>query len=120
MATVFSAPEGYDPPVLTGEDFRANTWEDKEDAYIARLSDRAKMNGTNPLIGEVVRWQRADGFAQYLVWQTKPLQLIHLELGDAYSVEDVLIRGLRLADIRAMVAREQRIREFFARKADES
>jgi hypothetical protein len=119
MATAFSAPEGFDPPALTLGDFQDGTWQEKEAAYIASLADLAKMNGTNPLLGEVVRWQRGDGFAEYMVWQTKPLQLIHLGLGDAWQVEDVLIRGLRLADIRGMVDRDKRMREFFARKADE-
>ena len=116
MASVFRAPEGYEPPP-----FSIETWQEDEAAYLARLADRAKMNGTNPLHGEVVRWQRADGFACYMVWQTSPLQLIHLELGDAYSVEDALLRGLRLSDIRDMVEREKRMREFFAaRKRAES
>jgi len=119
MATVFSAPEGFDPPIITGDDFSMGTWRDKEHAYIERLADRAKMNGHNPLLGEVVRWQRADGYAEYMVWNTQPLQLIHLRLGDAYSVEDALIRGLRVADIRAMVEREQKMREFLARKIEE-
>lgn len=120
MATAYSAPEGFEAPVLTGEDFRAGTWREKEDAYIARLADRAKMNGTNPLHGEVVRWQRADGYAQYMVWSTSPLQLIHLNLGDGWQVEDALIRGLRLADIRDMVDRSKRLHEFFARKKAEA
>jgi len=114
MATAFSAPEGFEPPP-----FNIETWQEDEAAYIQRLSDRAKMNGLNPLLGEVVRWQRADGYASYMVWQTKPLQLIHLRLGDAYSVEDALIRGLRLADIRAMVEREASIRALFAKKDGE-
>lgn len=115
MATDFSAPEGFEPPVLDMDDFRTGAWQAKEDAYIQRLADRAKMNGTNPLLGEVVRWQRADGYAQYMVWQTRPLQLIHLELGDAYSIEEPLMRGLRLADIRLMVERAANMRALFSK-----
>jgi len=119
MATAYSAPEGFEPPALNMDDFRDGSWQAKEDAYIQRLADRAKMNGTNELLGEVVRWQRGDGYAQYMVWQTSPLELIHLQLGDAWSVEDALIRGVRVSDIRAMVEQDKRMREFFARKAAE-
>lgn len=114
MATAFSAPEGYEPPT-----FSIETWQEDEAAYIQRLADRATMNGLNPLLGKIIRWQRADGYASYMVWQTKPLQLIHLQLGDAYSVEEALIRGLRLADVRAMIEREDRLRALFAKKDGE-
>ena len=30
MATVFSAPEGFDPPIITGDDFSMGTWRDKD------------------------------------------------------------------------------------------
>ena len=119
MATAYSAPEGYDPPEFDIDDYRTGAWQQKEADYIARLADRAKMNGTNPLLGEVVSWPRGDGYAQYMVWQTKPLQLIHLAIGDAWQVEDVLIRGLRVADIRAMVERSRAIAALFARKNEE-
>ena len=119
MATAYSAPEGYDPPALNMDDFRDGSWQAKEDAYIARLADRAKMNGTNPLHGEVIRFQRGDGYAQYLVWTTKPLALIHLELGDAWQIEDALMRGLRLSDVREQVERAAAMRALFAKNKGE-
>ena len=115
MAQVFRAPEGFEAPTL---DYRGD-WQQQEADYLQRLADRCKMNGTNPLLGEVIRFQRGDGFAQYMVWSTKPVQLIWLELGDAWQVEEALTRGLRLSDIREQVEREQRLREFFAAKAAE-
>jgi len=115
MAQVYTAPEGYEAPRV---DYRGD-WQAQERDYLQRLADRCKMNGTNPLHGEVVRWQRADGYACYMVWSTSPLALIHLELGDAYSVEAPLLRGLRLADIRDMVEQQNRIRALFARKDGE-
>ena len=118
MATALRAPEGFDPPALTLGDFKDGTWQAKEAAYIESLADRAKMNGTNPLLGEVVRWPRADGFAEYMVWQTKPLQLVHLNVGDGWQIEPELMRGLRLADIRGMVDHDKRLRELFERKAE--
>jgi hypothetical protein len=119
MATAFAPPEGFEPPQITLDNMRDGSYEREEAAFLERLADRAKMNGTSPLLGEVVRWQRADGYAQYMVWQTNPLQLIHLDLLDGYSIEPALIRGLRVADIRDMVERAARMRELFSRKAGE-
>jgi hypothetical protein len=112
MATVFSAPEGYDPPA-----FNMDTWQKDEDEYLARLADRCKMNGTSDLLGETIKFPRGDGYALYMVWQTRPLQLIHVAIGDAWQVEDALIRGLRVADIREQLDRAARMRALFSKGA---
>ena len=115
MATVWRAP--IDPPEFSDyiEGHRFADLQRDEDAYVEKLRGMAKQNGTSELLGEVVRWQRADGYAQYMVWQTRPLQLIHLDLGDGWEVEDALIRGLRLSDVEDMVAHSRRLREIFSR-----
>lgn len=101
MATAYRAP--IDPPEVGIEHYRDGTFQKIEDEYVARLASMARQNGTSDLLGEVVRWQVADGYASYIVWNTKPLQLVHVAVGDAYSVEDALIRGLRVPDIRKRV-----------------
>ncbi len=119
MAKAFKHPEGFEPPTITMDDFRDGTWQAKEQEYIDRLADRCKMNGTNPLHGEVISFPVADGAAQYMVWKTQPLQLIWLELGDAWSITEPHLRGLRLADVREQVDHAARMREFFASKGGE-
>jgi hypothetical protein len=119
MAKAYKAPEGFEAPELTYEYYKDGTWQEKENAYLARLADRAKMNGTSPLLGEVIKFQRGDGYALYMVWKTKPLELIWIQLGDAWSVEEPLIRGLRVADVQAMVDRERALRDLFATKRAE-
>jgi hypothetical protein len=114
MATVYSPPEGFDPPVLSIEDFRSGAYDAKEQAYIDALAARCRENGTSDLLGKTVQWQRGDGYAQYMVWTTKPLALLHLPLGDAWQVEDALIRGLRVTDIREQVERADRLRALFS------
>lgn len=112
MATVYRAPVGYEPPVITSEDYRANRWREIETEYIERLAAAARaLNGNGNLIGTIYRTPIADGYAQYLVWQTKPLKLIHLELGDAWDAPAALLRGLRLSDIQQQVDFERKWRE---------
>jgi hypothetical protein len=118
MATVYAPPEGFTPPTFNLDDFRSGAFEAAEQDYLDRLAARCQANGTSPLLGKVVRWQRADGYAEYMVWTTSPLALLHLPLGDAWQVEDALIRGLRVSDVRAMVERDSALNALFGRKAD--
>ncbi len=81
---------------------------------VAATKAQAKHPGT--LAGEVVGWPRADNYARYMIVSEKPLTLIHIDSGDGYAVEAALIRGLRLADVRAMVKRDRAMSELFSGK----
>jgi len=63
----------------------------------------------------VIRFPRGDGYAQYMVWRTRPLSLLHLPVGDAWDLPDYQIRGLRVKDVRDIVARERGLRELFSK-----
>lgn len=104
MATAYLSP--IDPPR-----FNTETWRQDEDNYIEKCRAICRENGDHPLLGEVIKWGRADGYAMYMVYNVKPFQLIHLPLGDAYQVEDALIRGLRLKDVQEMIDYEKMIQE---------
>jgi hypothetical protein len=109
MAKVFRAP--IDPPV-----YNHGTWQQDEEKYLAGLAAAARKHcpGGAPLVGELLRWPRGDGYALYMVWDINPLTLIWIEIGDAWSVEAALIRGLTLTEVRAMVRSEQSLRALFA------
>ena len=74
---------------------------------------------TGPMTGEIVRWQRGDGYAQYMVGEIPRGEtfLVHIPLHDAWSVEDALIRGLRKTDIKQMIAADKRLAALFGRKS---
>ena len=61
----------------------------------------------------VIRFGVADGYAFYLVESEKPLVLRHVLWCDNYMVQDALIRGLRLVDVRDMLHREATMRRLF-------
>ena len=98
------APEWTDYSGSDGR-FDYQTMQAVDNAYYAKCAEACHKNGNHPLLGEILRWQRADGYAEYMVWSTDPLTLIHLPVGDAWTVEAPLIRGLNLADVEDMVAR---------------
>jgi hypothetical protein len=99
MAKVYRAPINWVPDYKA--DWKAE--QAREEAYIADIVALAKKNGSNPLLGEIYRVPRADGYAQYIVWRTSPLALVWLEIGDAWQMSEAEARGTRLADIKKQV-----------------
>ena len=86
MAKVFTLPDGFEVP-----DFN---WEDIEqyNKDIADHTEKIKQwcierNPDQKNVGEVIRFQVADGYAEYMVAATKPVQLIHLPYWDGYQSE---------------------------------
>lgn len=80
-----------------------------EDEWLEKV--KAELRATTPgeYVGEVLKWQRADGYACYIVVAEVPqLMVAHLDIGDSYQVEDALIRGLIIEDVIEMVEREKR------------
>lgn len=109
MAKVFKAP--FDPPP-----FRHESWREDEEAYLAELRVLARARNKGALVGEIVSFPMADSGAVYMVWSESPFALIHLAIGDAWQIPDAHMRGLRKADVKAMVDRSKRIAALFAEK----
>ena len=101
MASVIQAPIKA-PPVDYSDD-----WQKQENDYIERVRAALKNATHGTLVGKTVRWQRADGYAVYMVATEHPLRLVHLDLGDGYQVEASLIRGLTLTDVGLMVQQDE-------------
>ncbi len=120
MAKVYSAPIPA-PEFSEYEDHNGridfNKMNEVDSAYFARLTELAKANGPGDLVGEVLRFPHADGYAVYMVWTQKPLSLIHLSLHDGYAIAEAHERGLKLSDVRAQVNRDKRLAELFGRKS---
>lgn len=112
MAKIYSAPKGFEAPET---DF--DNWQTQEKAYLERLAAEARRNTpNNDLVGEVVRFPMADSHAEYMVWSTKPLALIHLAIGDAWQIPAAHARGLNVSDIRQNVELARRWTALFAEK----
>lgn len=111
MATVYRAPACLALPV-----FNVQTWREDEEKYLRALADLARAQSPgDDLVGETIRFPRGDGNAVYMVWKRRPLQLVWIELGDAWRVEDALIRGLRLADVQEKVRQAKALRALFSK-----
>lgn len=108
MATIYTLPEGFQEP----PDFEDSMVDGRYDMalddrlhneWLDELADWCRNNSPSDIAGEVVSFGYADGAAQYMVWQSKPLSLIHLPIHDAWSLPEWQTRGLRTSDIRPMV-----------------
>ena len=116
-ATIFSPPEstGEPPAWESGMDFRVHM--EAEAAWEQEVVKFAKLFGVGKYRGEVFRWQIGDGYASYVVFRLKPVELIWLGTGDAWQMPDVVARGLTAADVRKQIDGEKRLAEIFGGKS---
>lgn len=89
-----------------------------ETEWVGKVQQWAKENSKSgdEIIGEIWRYPIADGYAQYVILNIKPLELIHLPIGDQWQIGDIVRRGLRVTDVRATIQRNKRLEELFSKK----
>jgi len=121
MAKFYSVPvEIGEPPSLSlvsAGSFQAYDAACK--AWVKKIQDYCRENGQGALAGEKWDYPVADGHAQYVVFECKPLSLIHLPIGDAWHVDKLTARGLRISDIKEQIAYQKRLNKLFAQKKRE-
>lgn len=85
MAKVYLLPDGFVAPDFNWQDI------DQYNKDCAELTERLKKwcieRNTQKNVGEVIKFQVADGYAEYMVAATKPVELIHLPFWDKYQSE---------------------------------
>lgn len=84
MAKVYLLPDGFEAPIFNHENIPQYNKDCDE------LSEKLKKwclerNPEQKNVGEIIRFQVADGYAEYMVAATKPVQLIHLPYWDSYQ-----------------------------------
>lgn len=99
---VYAPPTGIEPIPLG--DWQ--NWQKHEKRYTDDLKKWCKReNPSGKLVGEIVRFPVADSFAAYMVLRLRPLELIHMEIGDAWHFQ--YIERLTVKDIRKQVQHNQ-------------
>jgi len=109
MATLYKHSLAFD------QDWNNPNWEQRQEEQITAYREQFRAKKPGALVGGVVRFPWADGYAQYMVVSERPLVLAHMEIGDAWAVPYSQIRGIRQVDVQAMVESEERLRSLFAR-----
>lgn len=85
MAKIFGVPKSITKPKFNWEDVQASLKAEKE--YVEELRRYLKKNYKGNNVGEIIRFQVADGYAEYMILSMDPTVLIHIDTGDAYQFE---------------------------------
>ena len=114
MGKVYSAPKGYEAPEMDFANFDFDKWKESENKYIERLATLLKQqNPKDPrYVGQVLKFPAADGYALYMVASLNPVELVWLQLGDAWQFE--YAHRLTKEDIIDKIDSERRMSEFLA------
>lgn len=113
MAKIFNPPSEVKAPTFNWADikqYRADC--DKYKADLKEALQRYNPNGKN--VGEVIKFPVADGYAEYMVANMKPVELVHIPLWDAWNFAHAHL--LTAKAVQAEIDKEKRIAELFANK----
>ena len=104
MATAYSSPV-QSPVFCDYNDAQGRFSRDLHDAvnakYYADVRAWLKASGfRHALTGKLIRIPWADSYAEYMI--ANGTTLLHMPLMDAWHVPDYQLRGLRVADLKAM------------------
>ncbi len=112
MAKIYDAPEGIETPVLNFSkiaEYRQACDKFKEDLKAFLL----KRNNAEH-VGEIIRFPVADGYAEYMVAAMKPLQLVHIPLGDAWEFQ--YAHRLTAKDVKEKIQQGKILKELATKK----
>ena len=111
MAKIYSAPKVLEIPTIDFSNYNVEEQEKKENEYIEKLSFLLKRRKSEKHVGEVLNFPHADGYAMYMVAGIKPVELVHLELGDAWHLPH--IERLTAKDITLKIEQQQALEKLF-------
>lgn len=97
MAKIYSIPDEVKAPKLDFNNVKA--WQEDEKRFMSEIEAFVKNYNPNggEHIGKTIQFPVADSYAVYMVASMKPLELIHLPIGDAWHFE--IASSLRASDV---------------------
>lgn len=118
MAKFYATPKdcGDTPSFALAAGGSFQTYDTACKIFIHKVQKFCRDHGQGKLAGELWKHPVADGYAQYVVYTCKPLTLVHLNIGDAWHVDKLTARGLRLSDIKEQIEYDKRLAKLFASK----
>ena len=109
-------PKPFDglPQKKDGEDYME--FYNRQDKAFQKLWDNGLDLPEGQVKGAVVRFQIADGYANYIVTKLRPLTLQHVPVDDAWMIPLAHIRGLNKADLVHQIGMERTMRDIFTKR----
>lgn len=110
MGKIYSGIDGY-------KEFKPNyripykEEEKREEAWLEGLREKVKTLSNDPYAGESLYIPYADGSAHYMVMSLKPVELVHIPLGDAWDAP--YVHRMTAKDIKGEIDRKKKIQALF-------
>jgi hypothetical protein len=104
-------------PKANYEDYK--TSDKAQTAAYKALEDRSNSLPDGELVGALVQFQIADGYAVYVVSSVgaNTVELKHVPYGDGYQIPAAHMRGLTKKDIAQQVESDRRFNKIFKKHA---
>ena len=96
-------------------EFASGDWK-AHSAELERLQAASDALPEGILVGGLLSFPVADGYAYYLVRNNDPLTLQHVPFGDAWTIPTPYVRGLEPEDVIEQLARRRRFQAHLAAK----
>ena len=110
-AKIYSGIKGIETPKLSFTDF--SEYQKECENYLEAIKAECKKNSNSKNVGEIIKFPVADGYALYMVYSMKPLQLIHIDTMDGWQCEFAEL--LTPTKVTEMIERDKRIAELFSK-----
>jgi len=88
-AKIYKAPKTIKLPEIDFENFDREQMISEQDRYINDVKKFCLKRKKGKNVGEIIEFPVADGSAMYMVASMRPLELIHLEIGDCWDYQYV-------------------------------
>lgn len=112
MATIYNVPKEVKLPKVEFANYNHAKEIQKEEKFLKELRALIKPHSKSKYNGKIARFSVADGYALYMVASIRPLELIHLPLGDAWEFQ--YIKSLKGKDITSNIDSQERLAKIFS------
>lgn len=110
MAKIFKQPSAVKSPSYSN--WNREEMRKEEERYENDLRDFLTKNGCKGKnFGKTISFPVADGYASYMVASMRPLELIHMEIGDCYHFKYAHL--LNAKEVQAKIDKQEKMRKIF-------
>jgi hypothetical protein len=114
-AKVYNVPEGIEVPQINFANYNYAEHTKKIEAFIEQVKNHViKLGWVGEHVGEIIDFPVADGKAMYMVFDLKPVRLIHLPIDDAWTFQYVHL--LTKKEVLEKIAQRKALNEMFAKR----
>lgn len=111
-ATIYNVPDGIKVPELNFQNIPQ--YQKDCELFLRQLKVFARNRNKGKLVGEIIQFPVADGYAQYMVAGLRPVELIHIPLWDAWDFQYAHLMTAK--EIQEKINGQKALEKLFKRK----